>query len=111
MGKVSQINLVVSFKIGFKNGIRKNPKIFSPKNGTHRINGLWLPLVTNPKAHTNERFSCENVRSSTTYRLASVVLTEACFIYFIEFTSKYCKQIDSSAIRRLTNVNNNLYIK
>ena len=89
----------------------KNNKIFTPKKRTHRFNDLWLPLVTNPKAHTNERFSCENVRSSTSYRLASGVLIEACFIYFIEFTSKYCIQIDASAIRRLTNVNNNLYIK
>ena len=89
----------------------KNHKIFTPKKRTHRFNDLWLPLVTNPKAHTNERFSCENMRSSTSYRLASVVLIEACFIYFIEFTSKYYIRIDTSAKRKLTNVNNNLYIK
>ena len=91
--------------------MEKNLKIFTPKKGTHRFNDLWLPLVTNPKAHTNERFSCENVRSSTSYRLALPLRLTVCFTYFIEFTSKYYIQIDTSAIRRLTNVNNNLYIK
>ena len=60
MGIINQINLVVSFKICIKNGIGKNPKIFTPKKRTHRFNDLWLPLVTNPKGHTNKWFFCEN---------------------------------------------------